>query len=158
MNIPSPVKRRSHRLARVGIHAIWSTKHRIPFLAAEIRLGLFPYMSGILRRSNGTLLAGGGWVDHIHLYIEMPPTIGLSLLVSTIKSNSTRWIRQNFPDVNAIGWQQGYAAFSVDRRRDDGLMAYILNQDQIHKNRSATRELTLLFRAYHIQDTGTPFD
>jgi len=155
-------RRGKHRpkrtILRVGVHLVWATKYRTPFLDTGIRARLFPYISGIVRHSGGHLLAGGGWRDHVHLYVEMPATISLAMLVSTIKSNSMRWIRESFPEAQAAGWQKGYAAFSVDRRHDDRLMSYIADQDRIHRQRTTESERRALLRAHQVHPVFDPCD
>lgn len=150
MSGPDMQLARRRKLTCVGVHLTWATKHRTPCLTAPIRAGLFRYISGLMRAKRGRLFAGGGWDDHIHLYIDLPASISLSTLVAEIKTASMRWIRINHPAVSAIGWQRGFAAFSVDRRRDDGLMAYIRDQEQIHASRSSRREAAALARAFDL--------
>jgi hypothetical protein len=119
---------------------------------------MFGYISGIVRGQRGLLLIGGGWNDHIHLYLALPPNIGLSTLVSTIKSNSMRWVRTTYPEIRATGWQKGYAAFSVDRRRDHALMAYIRDQDRIHARRDAESERRAMLVAHGLPAEPDPCD
>ncbi len=148
----------SRKIVHVGVHLVWATKHRSPFLSGEVRGPLFSYISGIVRGQRGQLLVGGGWLDHVHLYVALPANIGLSTLVSTIKSNSMRWLRESYPEIRPAGWQKGYAAFSVDRRRDHALMAYIRNQAAIHSRRDAESERRALFRSHALPTTHDPCD
>ena len=148
----------SRKIVHVGVHLIWATRHRTPFLGKEVRAPLIRYISGIVRGQRGRLLIGGGWHDHIHLDVELPPNIGLSALVSTIKSNSMRWLRATFPLLGAVGWQKGYAAFSVDRRHDHALMTYIRNQDLIHARRGAEIERQAILLAHGCPAEPDPCD
>lgn len=149
----SPTPRITRKLLRVGVHLVWSTKHRVPYLTAEMRAGVFRYMSGVVKGQRGTLIVAGGWIDHVHLYVELPPNISLSTLVAQIKANSMRWLRATYPGTRMSGWQRGYGAFSADRRHDRRLISYIRDQERIHQRRSTEAERGSLLRAYGLPDT-----
>jgi REP element-mobilizing transposase RayT len=117
-----------------------------------MRVGLFSYIGGMLRARRGRLLAGGGWTDHIHLYIDLPAGVSVATLISEIKCASTGWLRRTFPEDRFVGWQRSYAAFSVDRRRDQRLRRYIQRQDTIHHRRSLRQETSALYLAYGVAD------
>jgi putative transposase len=52
-------------------HLIWSTKNRTKWINSEIQSRLYPYMGGIIRNFNGSLLEIGGMQDHVHLLINL---------------------------------------------------------------------------------------
>ena len=91
--------------------------------------------------------------DHIHLYLSMPSTISIGDLVNALKANSSRWIRQTFPNGRWSSWQEGYAAFSVSISQENGVIEYIRNQEEHHKQRDFQEELLELLRRHEI-----PFD
>jgi REP element-mobilizing transposase RayT len=72
----------------------------------------------------------GGVEDHIHILLELPPTLAVSAAVRTIKSNSSKW-------VNELGrrfaWQKGYAAFSVSASNIAAVERYVRSQEQHHR-------------------------
>lgn len=43
----------AHTLARLMIHAVFSTKERQPFLATDARRELFPYLGSVISRLEG---------------------------------------------------------------------------------------------------------
>lgn len=120
----------------VGVHLVWGTKHRRPWLTRPIRLRLNGYLSRILLHHECRPLAVGGWVDHIHVYAALSPKVPLGALVIALKANSSRWLRREMVDLQEFFWQRGFAAFGVDPRDDADLRRYIQRQEEIHTKRS----------------------
>jgi REP element-mobilizing transposase RayT len=134
------------------IHIVWSTKHRAPVLEASHWDHLPRVIGGIIKRDRGQLFACGGMADHIHVYAEYPKTISLSEFVNSLKTNSSKWIREQ-PGMEHFHWQGGYGAFTVGRKGDESLMAYIRNQATHHRTVSFQDEYLKLLRR-----CGVPYD
>src|SRR5258707_15756232 len=84
--------RMGHRFVQLFTHLIFSTKDRVPFLDAELAPECRAYIGGIVENIGGRRIEIGGVADHIHLLLDLPPTMALSDCVRTIKSNSSKWI------------------------------------------------------------------
>jgi len=78
------------------------------------------------------VLAVGGWRDHVHLYLSLPANLTVAELVNALKANSSRWIHNAFPQLRIFAWQKGYSAFSVCKRCEARVIAYIRNQEARH--------------------------
>jgi len=96
-------------------HIVFSTHGRSPWLTEEIRPRLLDYLGGAVRNRGGVLLAAGGVEDHVHLLISWRADETVSVLMREIKSRSSRWIHETFPQHADFRWQEGYAAFSVSQ-------------------------------------------
>ena len=142
---------------RLHLHLIWATKHRRPFLTTAIRRRLFPYMEATIRGQRGHVKAIGGWVDHVHIYAELPSYLAIGRFINLIKARSTHWVRTQW-QVPAFGWQRGYAAFSVDPRHPEALLRYIRQQEPHHSKTPFTEELTSIVATYGLDATGEHFD
>ena len=132
---------RSH--CRVGVHLVWATKNRRPWLVDELRPRVFEVLGGIAHRLHSSPIAIGGWVDHVHVYVMLSPQAPISGLVNALKAHSTTWVRQTHPGLLAFEWQRGYSAAGVDPRDDDALRTYIQNQEQIHRFRQSTNSTSI---------------
>ena len=132
------------------VHLVWSTRNRQDFLTVEIRERLWPYIGGIIRHNNGVVFAIGGVADHVHIYCEYPKTISLAQFVSKIKSNSSKWLRETFPELQGFHWQSGYGAFSVGRRGDEPLAEYIRSQEAHHRTMTFETEYLRILSAHRI--------
>ena len=108
----------AHTFASLLVHVVFSTKDRTPDLSAELSGRLFPYMGGIVRELRGAALIVNGPTDHVHLLLSMPAAISVADLLRVLKTNSCRWVHEQFPARKRFGWQAGYGA-----RREPGSYA-----------------------------------
>ena len=125
----------SRSVVRVGVHFVWATKHRRPWLDADVRGRVVLVLAGIARRQGCRPIEIGGCVDHLHLYLRLSPEVAVAPLVVALKANSTGWIRTHIPTLADFEWQRGFWAYGVDPRDDADLRAYIRAQEQIHAAR-----------------------
>lgn len=114
-----------------------------------MRSELYPYLSSVARQKGATLLAVGGGLDHVHLLLDLRPTVAPADLVNALKSNSSRWVRSRFG--RHFAWQSGYAAFSVSKSVQATVAAYIENQEQHHKRVDFESEYVSLLKKNEIQ-------
>lgn len=123
-------------LSNLLVHAVFSTKLREPLLSSDLRVRLDPYMGGISRELNCPVLAIGGVEDHTHLLVALHPTTALADWIRVIKSNSSKWIHETFPDRRNFAWQSGYGAFAVSASNRDDVVDYIRRQPEHHRTRT----------------------
>lgn len=135
------------------VHLVWSTKRREAILTARHREALWGFVGRCIRNRGGVVFVAGGTEDHVHIYSEYPKTLALSQFVNSVKSISSKWLREEYGELRGFHWQTGYAAFSVDKSRDEALQAYIRNQEEHHRVMSFQEEYLRLLRRFDI-----PFD
>ena len=137
--------------SQILLHAVFSTKHREPWIAPNVAERLYPYLGGIVRAEKGVLCAVGGIPDHLHLYLRWRPDAAVSDLMRTVKSHSSKWIHETFPSLGAFAWQEGYSVFSVSKSQEATLKKYIAGQAEHHRTEDFKTELLRLLRAYQIE-------
>src|SRR3974377_270156 len=98
-----------HSLASLLVHIIFSTKNRLPDLSPTLASRLFPYLGGILRERKSVPLIINAPAAHVHLLVAIPPAESLADLLRVLKTNSSRWVHQEFPALRNFGWPAGYA-------------------------------------------------
>ena len=128
---------------RVGVHLVWATKMRRPWLVEGLRPRVFEVLGGIADRLHCSPIAIGGWVDHGHVYVMVSRPATISGLVNALKAHSTTWVRRTHPDLIAFEWQRGYSAAGVDPRDDGALRSYIHDQERIHRSRQSTNSTSI---------------
>ena len=128
---------------RVGVHLVWATKMRHPWLVEELRPRVFEVLGGIAHRLHCSPIAIGGWVDHVHVYVMLSSQVTIVSLVNALKAHSTSWVRRTHPELPAFEWQRGYSAAGVDPRDDGALRSYIQDQEQIHRFRQSTNPTSI---------------
>jgi putative transposase len=85
-----------------------------------------------------------GMEDHVHLLIDLPPTITLADAVEKIKANSSKWMGPRF------AWQRGYGAFGVSKSSLGSVVRYIRNQEAHHRLRTYKQEFIALLDKHGI--------
>jgi len=125
------------------MHCVFSSKERCPWLTPGIRERLWPYLGGIARANDLKALAIGGVADHVHMLLSLQATIPVSKAMQLLKGNSSKWLRETFPELRAqdFGWQQGFGAFSIGVSGVGDTIRYIQNQEEHHRRRSFREEL-----------------
>lgn len=121
-------------------HLIWSTKARKEWLDVEIQSRLYPYMGGIIRNLNGSLLEIGGMPDHVHLLVNLSNLDKYSYFIRDVKAHSTMWIHKNFSELNDFAWQEGFASLTVSYSSLDKVKNYIRGQKEHHKKMTFEEE------------------
>lgn len=132
-------------------HIIYSTKYRKPAIRSEWQDDLYGYIGGIVRDQKGTLLKIGGIEDHVHLLAKLSPTIAISDVLRTIKSNSSKWINERSDVSRKFEWQSGYAAFSVSESQMPSVAEYISNQAEHHRTKSFEEEFLAILKKHNIE-------
>lgn len=113
-------------------HIVINTKGRLITIAPEHSEDMYRFITSIIKRNKCVLYRIGGIENHIHLLIDLSPTVTLSHLVWDIKRSSSDWAKQSglFPEFT--GWGKEYGAFSISPAHKDALIAYILRQKEHH--------------------------
>lgn len=136
--------------SRLLVHIVFSTKERHPWITDEIRPQLHAYLGGIARNFDATAISVGGVSDHVHLLIALPTKLAVADGVRTLKSNSSGWIHDRWPD-RLFQWQIGYGAFSVSESNQDAVVRYIENQIEHHRQRTFQEEFLELLSRHRIE-------
>ncbi len=140
-----------HTYSNLLVHVIFSTQDRRPAIATEIQLDLFAYMGGIVRGLRGRALAIGGTNDHVHVLMRLPQDASVADVVRVVKTNSSRWIHEKWPDRAAFSWQTGYGAFSVSESSAEAVIKYIFEQPIHHRRRSFQEEFVAFLKKNGIE-------
>ncbi len=132
-------------------HCVFSTKERRPFITAELRDRLWPFLGGIARQNTMKAIEVGGVEDHVHILLSLPATMTVAKAVQLIKGGSSKWIHENFSDQRDFAWQQEYSAFSVSVSRLDKTIEYIRGQAAHHRKMTFQEEYMALLKKHRIE-------
>ena len=135
----------------LGLHFIFSTKSRVPFLDHSIKDRLHKYLGGIIRELKGHPIEINSMPDHVHLYVHMPKDISISVFMQKLKANSSKWIHDTFPEKIKFSWQEGYGAFTVSPSIEAKVIEYIRHQEEHHRVKSFKEELVEFLKANKIE-------
>ena len=138
-------------LAKVYLHAIFSTKDRAPLLAEDWREELFQVMGGVTNTIGCQSLVVGGVEDHVHILFQLARTVTMADAVRMIKTNSSAWVNQTRGLPTAFHWQAGYGIFSISQAVVDATREYIRTQKEHHTRQSFQDEFRAWLRRYGIE-------
>ncbi len=137
--------------ACLHLHLAFSTKNRSPFLTEGLQPRLYEYVGGILRTHKSCLVAAGGMPDHVHLLVDLSRELAVADALRLIKSNSSKWIHETFPDLHAFAWQTGYGAFAVSYSNLDNVKQYLATQAEHHRKMVFQDEFRAFLKRHDIE-------
>jgi putative transposase len=137
-----------HSFVQNYVHVVFSTKEREKLLSKPMQPKLWSYMAGVARNHDFLVLANGGMEDHVHLLLQLSPTLALAKAIALIKANSSRWIGEHGI---RFAWQEGYGAFSVSASKRGVVEKYIANQEKHHRRMTFEREFLGLLKKHGIE-------
>jgi putative transposase len=140
-----------HTYTNLLSHCIFSTKDRVPDIDADLLPKLCAYMGGIVRSIGGVALLINGVTDHVHLLASLPPALSMSDAMRLIKTNSSKWVHEQWPARAAFAWQTGYGAFSVSKSNVEAVSAYIAHQEEHHKTMTFQEEFIAFLTRHGIE-------
>jgi putative transposase len=79
----------------------------------------------------------GGWYDHVHLVVSIPPRRSVAEVVKRLKGASAHFVNRELSSEHHFAWQRSYGVLSLGERQRAMAEAYVLNQKQHHESRTA---------------------
>lgn len=143
----------AHTFTSLLTHVVFSTSERRPFLSEAMRLDAHAYIGGILKQLRSLPIAIGGTSDHVHLLIRLPADVCVADCLCVVKANSSRWIKERWPERRLFSWQRGYGAFTVSESNRPAVIRYVQEQEQHHQRLSFQDEFLALLKKH-----GVDFD
>jgi REP element-mobilizing transposase RayT len=121
---------------QIFYHLIFSTKHREKTLTEEHHEDLYKYIWGITQEKHGTLYRINGTEDHLHIFSDLHPSLSLAGFIKDIKLASSSWMKESGLFPRFTYWQDGYGAFTHSVKERDGIIRYVKNQKEHHRQES----------------------
>ena len=126
-------------------HIVWRTKCSERTISEEHERDLYAYILGICNQKECHLYRISSMPDHVHICVEVKPTLALSEFVQVIKQETSRWLKEHadkFPHFE--GWGNGYAAFTYSKSERDKVIEYIKKQKEHHRHKTFREEYETL--------------
>ncbi|EOZ1116162.1 IS200/IS605 family transposase, partial [Escherichia coli] len=80
------INRSRHAAFLLHVHLVFVTKYRRKILGELHCAAFHQYAAEVCRDFGAELKESNGDVDHVHMLIEYPPTVQLSVLVNSLKA------------------------------------------------------------------------
>lgn len=140
----------AHTYSNILIHALFSTNNRHPWLKAEVRSELCPYLGGTVNRLCGQSIIVNGVEDHVHMLFVQPPKVATADVMEKVRASSSGWLKRRWPELEKFAWQTGYAAFSVSKSNAEEVKRYIAGQEQHHEKVTFQEEVVAFLTKHGI--------
>jgi putative transposase len=142
----------SHSFNKIWIHAIWSTKERMPLIHPTIENKLYNFISEQLHEQGCPVRNINGMPDHVHCLFLLNPQKSIAEVIKQIKGSSSHFINQSNLTIDKFSWQTGYAAYSVSESIIDKVFNYIQNQMQHHTKKTFQQEYEEFINLYGLNN------
>jgi putative transposase len=95
----------SHVVFKIHLHIVFVTKYRRKVLTQPMIEAMKPVLERVLSANQSFLTEFNGEPDHVHLLIDLHPDNNISDLVASLKSASSRILRQQFKEeIDKVYW------------------------------------------------------
>ncbi|UKH21127.1 IS200/IS605 family transposase [Actinobacillus pleuropneumoniae] len=130
---------------RLFYHIVFRTLQSVPAINEENEKELYQYIWAFCQQQKCTLHHINGMPDHLHLLVEIHPSMAVADFVKQLKNASHKWLEHHsdlFPDFYA--WSKGYCALSYSEHEIGKIINYIKGQKEHHKTWSFVDEMKAL--------------
>jgi len=125
---------------QIHLQFVFAVKYRAALIAPSWKENLHKYITGIFQSNEHKMLQINSMPDHIHILTGFRPHQSISGIIQNVKTESTKWIKENKFTSSAFAWQGGFGAFSYRKSEVPDLIRYIQNQEQHHKKQTFLEE------------------
>ena len=136
---------------QIHIQFVFAVRYRAAQIDKSWKERLHQYITGIFQQNGHKMLQINSMPDHIHIFIGMRPNQSISSLIQNVKTESSKWIKDqkfcSFP----FAWQEGYGAFSYSKSQIPAVVGYVKNQEIHHQKETFLDEYRRLLTLFDIE-------
>ena len=116
-------------------HLVWSTKYRYKVLQGDIRLRVRGILRQVCGQNGVDIIKGVLSVDHVHMFVSIPPKLAVSDLMRLMKGRSSMLVQREFPQLKKRYWGKrfwgrGYFSTTNGAITQDVVLQYLENHIQ----------------------------
>jgi putative transposase len=119
----------------LNYHIIFRTKRNRKLFTGDKYRAVLDIIKDPAGRKGYVVLAAGVLPDHVHVAVGLRPVDRISDVVQALKGNTSKVIRERFPEIKNAGpslWSDGYYVESVGLKNVKQVISYIHRQDEHH--------------------------
>ncbi len=114
-------------------HLVWIPKYRKRVLRGSIAKRIEELLRQCADVNNWQIHELNIQIDHVHMLVQLKPSMSISKVVQLFKGGSSKKIREEYPELEEFlwgdnFWSEGYFAETVGHCSEDVIRAYIQNQ------------------------------
>jgi len=114
----------------MNYHFVWCPKYRKKVIVGNVERRLKTLLQEKVSTLNGKIIALETMPDHVHIFIQAPPTIAPNRLVAAMKGYTSRVLRQEFPELTRMPslWTRSYFVSTHGHVSADAIKKYVEEQ------------------------------
>lgn len=114
-------------------HIVWLPKYRKKVLEGKVKTRLEKLLRECAEINDWAIQELNIQIDHVHLVIQLPPSISVSKAVNLLKGISSKMIRAELPEIKKFlwgtdFWSEGYFSETVGYCSEEAILKYVRNQ------------------------------
>lgn len=121
---------------RLHYHLVWSTYQREPMLSEAVEKQVYGTILSKAKAFGAIVHAIGGVEDHVHVVVSIPPRYSVAECVQQFKGASSHYVNHQPGAPHSFRWQDDYGALTIGERSLADVAAYVLAQNEHHRNRT----------------------
>jgi putative transposase len=123
-------RRNSHTVSLVNYHLVWIPKRRKKVLVGDVEKRLRQIIWEVCQEKDWIVIALEIMSDHVHLLVNVPPTVAAHEVIKAIKRRSSRHLRQEFPHLLKLPslWTHSYFVSTTGNVERETIRKYIEEQ------------------------------
>ena len=123
----------AHTKHRNMYHLVWLPKYRKKVLKGRVKEKVEEILRHCAEMNDWEIQALNIQIDHIHLVIQLPPSVSVSKAVQLFKGLSSKVVRAELPEVKKYlwgndFWADGFFSETVGHCSEQNILNYVLNQ------------------------------
>ena len=141
----------SNSYTQIHIQFVFAVKYRAALIDSAWEERLHQYITGIFQQNQHKMLQINSMPDHMHIFIGMRPHQSISSLIQNVKTESSKWIKEQKLCSYPFAWQEGYGAFSYSKSQVPSVVQYVKNQKTHHQKMTFLDEYRKLLTLFDIE-------
>ena len=125
----------SHTTWNCTYHVVFIPKYRRKIMYGEVKVEVGEILRKLCEMKQISLIEGKVCVDHVHMYIAVPPKLSISDVMAYLKGKSSLMIFDRHPEYRPKWgdrhfWARGYYVATVGNVNETTIREYIRNQGE----------------------------
>ena len=113
-------------------HIVFAPKYRRKIIYGQLKRDIANILSMLCKRKGVKIIEAEICPDHVHMLVEIPPSISVSYFVGYLKGKSTLMIYDRHPELQSkwdkAFWARGYYVETIGNITDETVQKYIKEQ------------------------------
>ena len=125
----------SHTTWNCTYHVVFIPKYRRKIMYGEVKVEVGEILRKLCEMKQVNLIEGKVCVDHVHMYLAVPPKLSISDVMAYLKGKSSLMIFDRHPEYRPKWgdrhfWARGYYVATVGNVNETTIREYIRNQGE----------------------------